>query len=246
MTVLQHCGKRYRGRQVGRYIIGQPVGEGRYGQCFTAQDAENGRLVVAKRYKPFIFWRNKAKNAYEAVILSQLSHASIPELLGIVNEKGFYAFILEYKPGTTVESMLKKQRHRFSDSEIYRIGLRLIGIMKYLHQHGVVHRDIRTPNVLLDNREVYLVDFGLARWADGGKYRFDADFAYLGDFLLHLLYSSFTAGKGGRRLPWHRELSLSEPKIMFLKRLLRLEQPYTAIGEVEIDFLAAFSQEALT
>jgi len=74
--------------------------------------------------------------------------------------------VLEQKPGFTVETMLFKQKYIFKKSEIFNIGSQLIAIIKYLHEKEIVHRDLRIPNVLINNNKVSLVDFGLARWVD--------------------------------------------------------------------------------
>jgi serine/threonine protein kinase len=115
--------------------------------------------------------------------------------------------------------------------------MQLISILKYLHQSGVVHRDIRVPNTLYSDRKVYLVDFGLARWVDETKYCPDIDFAYLGDFLLHLYYTSYVMN-GEKKKPWYEELNLKKEEMLFLKRLLGIEKKYRDIDEVEHDYLA--------
>ncbi len=178
--------KKYCGKQYGKYTIIKSVGEGRYGVCFLAHPI-SGTPVIIKRFKPNILKKNKDKNAYEAVILSQIKHKSIPELLGVINEKGFYGFVLEFKNGCTVKDLLFKYKYKFTKKEFFNISIQLIEIIKYIHSNGVVHRDIRIPNVLINKEEVYLIDFGLARWADNNKYPYDCDFSYLGDFLLYLV-----------------------------------------------------------
>ncbi|OJU08023.1 MAG: serine/threonine protein kinase [Clostridiales bacterium 43-6] len=233
--------KNYIGKQYGDYTLLKLIGEGRYGLCFLAQ-SHSGIPVVIKRFKPRIFKKNKDKNMFEAVILSQLHHQSIPELLGVINEKSFYGFVLEQKHGDTVQSLLFKKKHRFTSKEIYLIGYQLINIIQYLHGHGVVHRDIRIPNVIINSDKVYLVDFGLARWADNSCYKYDVDYSYLGDFLLYLIYSSFKKQKM-KRTPWYDELSLTNDQMLFLKRLLRLTDPYESINEIKKDFVKAFSIE---
>ena len=210
--------------------------------CFLAH-SNTGVMVIIKRFKPGIFKKNKEKNEHEAVILSQLKHTSIPELLGVINEKGLYAFVLEYKHGATVKELLFKQKHRFDNQEFFNIGTQLINIVKYLHKNGVVHRDIRIPNVLIDNGKVYLVDFGLARWANNDRYRFDVDFSYLGDFFLYLLYSSFKK-ENHKKLPWYQELPLTNFQQTFLKKLLGIEPFHASIDEVEKDFTEAFNVNA--
>lgn len=229
----------YVGKQVGGYTILTLIGQGRYGICFLAS-SNTGQTVILKKFKPYMFKKNYEKNAYEAVILSQLDDKRIPDLLGVINVNNFYGFVLEHKPGTTVKDLLFKQHYKFSNEEIFNIGIKLINIIKFLHQHGVVHRDIRTPNILIDQNEVYLVDFGLARWSDPNQYPYDLDFSYLGDFLLYLLYSSFEITKKHKKLPWFDELNLSSGKKLFLKKLLRIDGIYANIDAIESDFVKAF------
>jgi serine/threonine protein kinase len=231
---------RYYGRQIGNYKIIQCIGEGRYGVCFSVE--ANGERLILKRLKPHIFSRNKGKTDCEIQILSQLNHGGIPRFLEIVNEKGFYGFVLEQKHGDTVEAILFKQKHRFTNKEIFNTGQQLLEIIKYLHEKGIVHRDIRIPNVLIDGDKVSLIDFGLARWVDNKRYTRDIDFLYFGDFLLYLLYSSYKKGKQKSR-PWYEELSLTYVQRMFLKRLLKLEEPYKDIDEIARDFQTTFGCE---
>ena len=183
-----HRAQKYSGKRFGEYVIEGTIGEGRYGLCFLAK-SDRGEKVVIKKFKGSILKKQSEKNVYEAVILSKLKDKRIPEFLGVINEKGFYGFVLELKQGCTVKDLLFKYNHKFTREEFLNIGTQLIETIKYFHGKGVVHRDIRIPNVLIDKDEVYIIDFGLARWADNNKYPYDLDFSYLGDFLLYLLYS---------------------------------------------------------
>lgn len=240
--LLAFNSKKYCGKQFGEYTIIRPVGEGRYGRCYLASSI-TGSPVIIKHFKQKIHKKNKEKNEFEAIILSQLRHDKIPKLLGIIHQKNFFGFVLELKQGDTIEFMLFKQKHIFNEIEIYHIGIQLISVIKYLHYNGVVHRDIRCANVLYDGSNISLVDFGLARWADCKQYKPDIDFSYLGDLLLYLLYSSFDKHKNHHNLPWHEELSISNGQKLFLKKLLRLEPPYKNISEVEYAFISFFTSK---
>ena len=233
------CKLKHRGKKYGGYTIEEVAGEGRYSLCFYAKN-DHRQSVVLKKFKPDIFASNLNKNAYEAVILSTLKDKRIPELLGVINEKSFYAFVLELKPGTTLKDMIFKYYHKFSDEEIFDVGIKIINIIKYLHENGVVHRDIRIPNVLIDREDVYLIDFGLARFADNNIYKYDLDYSYFGDLLLYLIYSSFPK-EGIKRLPWHEELLMKESQKLFIKRLMGIEAIYDSIHEIETDFIGAFA-----
>jgi serine/threonine-protein kinase len=104
----------------------------------------------------------------------------------------------------------------------------------------VVHRDIRVPNVLINEDEVYLVDFGLARLIDQDRYRPELDFVFFGDFIIHLLYSNYARTMKLRKQPWHKELALTDLQCLFLKRLLGLDDKYGNIDEIEEDFKVFF------
>lgn len=231
---------KYSGKRFGEYIIERSIGEGRYGMCFLAR-SDIGDNVVIKKFKPNIFKKNVKRNVDEAVILSKLSCDGIPKLLGVTNQKGLYGFVLEFKHGYTVKDLLFKYDHKFTKEEFFNIGLKLIKIIKYIHANGVVHRDIRIPNVMVDKDEVYLIDFGSARWADNDKYPYDLDFSFLGDFLLYLLYSSYEVDGKHKNLPWHKELLLTIKQRLFLQKLLGIEVAYGNINDIEIDFIDEFN-----
>ncbi len=233
--------RQYCSKQIGKYRIVQRIGEGRYGVCFLAED-EEGRRLILKKLKPRFFKWSKDSDTLEIKILSRLCHPGIPKLLGIVNEKDFYGLVLELKYGDTLETMLFKHKRRFSNFEIFNIGQQLIEIVKYLHEKGIVHRDIRIPNVLFNEDMVSLIDFGLAGWEDQRYYVWDIDFAFLGDLLLYLLYSTHKKESYKNR-PWYEELPLTLAQRIFLKRLLKLAEPYRNINDIAADFREAFAEK---
>lgn len=235
---------KYVGRNFDRYTIEALIGEGKYGICYIAK-SDIGQKVIIKKFKLRMLKKNGHKNVYEAVILSGLKDKRIPQFLGIINEKDFYGYVLEFKGGVTIEEMIFKYKHKFSSEEFFLIGIKLIRIIKYLHQNGIVHRDIRIPNVLIDNDEVYLIDFGLARWVDSNKYQYKLDFSFLGELLLYLLYSSFETKEKYKKLPWYKELNLTSNQKLFFKKLLRLELEYESISDIEVEFITAFNVNTL-
>ena len=237
--ILFNNAKKHLNKQIGKYKILSLIGEGRYGVCYLAD--YKGENVVIKHMKSPIFKKNKDKNFYEANILHKINHKNIPKLLDIINEKNFYGLVLEKKEGATVEEMLFKQKCRFNKKEIFGIGEQLIEILVYLHSIGIVHKDIRIPNVIIDDGDVSLIDFGLARWADEKNYKRDIDFSYLGDFLLYLYYSSFKKESFINR-PWYEELNLNNEEKQFIKKLFKMEGDFESINEIKKDFNAIFKQ----
>ena len=228
-----------RGRKVGEYTIASCIGKGRYGVCFLAHDS-TGKEVVLKRFRPRMLRKNRHQNHYEAVILSGMSHPAVPELLGVINCRQGYYYVLEFKEGASLEEWLFKRKKVFSPEEIYRIGSQLFGVLEYLHSRNVVHGDISVSNLTYDGEKLSLLDFGLARYADGRNIRFSLDYARTANVLIYLLYSGYS-GRGDR--PWHEELPLSEGQRGFLRRMLEKEEAFRDTEEAAEAFQKYFSPQ---
>ena len=232
--------KQYQpSEQIEDYTIEKTTGEGRFGICYLVSDGQ--KSYILKQLKRGMLKKAGAKARFEEEILRSLQHESIPRFIKKIEREDFYGYVLEFKEGRTFEDIIYLDKHVFEREEIYRVGRQLVEILKYLHSKSIVHRDIRVPNTLYDSdgQMVNLVDFGLARWINNEKYRADMDFAFLGDFLLHLYYSSFEL-KGFKKCPWYDELQLHPKELLFLKRLMGVNRRYTSISEVEYDFYETF------
>lgn len=143
---------------------------------------------------------------------------------------------MEFKAGNVFEDLILEDGWMFSRKEIYQITYGLLDIIKYLQLHHIVHRDIRTPNVILtDANELALIDFGLARYIDDYHYDKQMDYWYLGDFILHLFYTRKQRYTNLRNRPWYHELNLTKAEKRFIKRLLGELTPYDAIEEIYYD-----------
>lgn len=224
------------GKKIGDYTVASCIGKGRYGVCFLALDPD-GKKVILKKFRTRMWKKNKNANHYEAVILSGLEHPAVPELLGVINNRQGYYFVLEYKEGLTLEQWLFDRKKIFTSGEIYRIGSQMFEVLEYLHGRNVVHGDISVANVTDDGEKISLLDFGLARYADGENIRFSLDYARAANVILYLLYSGYE-GKGRR--PWHEELPLTGEQREFLKKLLEPEKQFRDTGTVRHEFEKIF------
>ncbi|WP_165782757.1 protein kinase domain-containing protein [Bifidobacterium margollesii] len=244
------------------------LGSGRYGVCFLAEDP-SGRRVVLKRFRRRMLRRNAGSNHYEAVILSGLSHPAIPQLLGVVNDRTGYWFVLECQPGRTLRSWLFDGHRTFTRHEIADIGVRLLEIVTYLHDRSVIHGDISIANVLYDDADatdggvagadaedgddgdvargrVSLIDFGLARYIGSriGEVPIGdigLDHARLADVLLYLMYSCENLSRGCDRAAWYDDLRLTAAQRECMKRLMGFGTPYVDTASASSDFRRAFA-----
>lgn len=221
------------GDEVKGYVIEKKLGEGRYGICYLI--LKNNKKFILKQLKNKMLKKSGDKIFNEEKILKSLDLSNIPKYIETIKEEKFFAFVLEYIEGKTFEEIIFKDDYIFNKSEIYDVGLQLINIVKYLHDNNIVHRDIRVPNTILRDGKLYLVDFGLARYKDNKRYTFNVDFSYIGDFLLHLYYTSYDTN-GKKERPWYEELSLADEEMLILKRLFGIEKTYSSIYEVQEEF----------
>ena len=221
------------GYLLGGYKVIRLIGEGRFGICYLV--SLDGKEYILKEIKPKAIKKSGNKIIFEEEILSSIDHPLIPKIVNTIKNDNIYAYILEYKNGKTIEDMIFGENHIFTPAEVYKVGIKLIDIIKYLHERNIVHRDIRVPNVIIDGEEVYLIDFGLARFVNNERYRPSVDFSYLGHLLIHLYYSSFKK-TNKKSKPWYSELELSVSELNFFKKLLGLDDIYKSIYEVESDF----------
>ena len=144
MSLFTRDTKYSPGRRIGDYTVELVSGEGRYGICYVVRDEQ--QRYILKQLKRGMLKASKAKAGFEQEILSSLEHKSIPRFIGKIENEDLCGYLLEYKEGKTFEDLIHSEDRVFSESEIRDIGMQLISILKYLHQSGIVHRDIRIPN----------------------------------------------------------------------------------------------------
>lgn len=224
-------------RKAGEYHVKKRLGQGRYGICYLAADIRN-RPVILKYFRPGTRKNYWDYIQWEAVILSGLSHPSIPEFLGVANSRRGYFFVLEYMPGDSLKTLLFQKHRVFSSQDIFQIGAQLLDILLYIHSRSVIHGDISISNVLYDGLQVSLIDFGLASYIGQEEFGKDLDYACFGNLLLYLLYSGYHGPKKGA---WYEELPLSQGQKDFLKNLLGLKEKFSDMETVKKEFLQNFS-----
>ncbi|KAI8643204.1 Pkinase-domain-containing protein [Parasitella parasitica] len=143
--------------------IGQ-VGEGTYGKVYKARNGKTGKLMALKRIR-----MKTEKDGFpitamrEIKLLQKLKHERIVELQEIMVAKGSVYMVLEYMDHD-LSGILGHPNFNFEPAHAKSLVKQMLEGLAYLHHMGILHRDIKGSNLLINNRgELKIADFGLAR-----------------------------------------------------------------------------------
>lgn len=152
---------------VGNYLLTRHLlGKGHFARVEEAIHKHLDTKVAIK-----IINLNALSNDYtkkhlkrEEGILAQLSHPGIIKLFEIIETKNNYYLILEFG-GDNLCNYIRSQRRSKLEEQVVRVYARqIVSAVSYLHKKGIVHRDIKLENILLDKltNRIKLADFGLS------------------------------------------------------------------------------------
>lgn len=160
-------------KQKDYIMINNDLGGGSFGKAVLLQDPFIDELFVAKMYRPEFddikekFYKNFLD---EIKILYKLSH---PNIVRVYNyyayEKAYTGYIImEYIDGETIEDFMVNYVP-WQDITLDNVFLQLIDGFCYIENHGIVHRDIREGNILIDKTGIVkIIDFGIGKMLKSG------------------------------------------------------------------------------
>ncbi|VFQ68552.1 unnamed protein product [Cuscuta campestris] len=143
------------------------IGQGTYSTVYRAQDQESGKMVALKKVRFDNFQAESVRfMAREITILRRLDHPNIMKLEGIITSKlscSIY-LVFEYMEHD-LAGLLSCPEIRFTESQIKCFMKQLMSGLEHCHSTGVIHRDIKVSNILVNNEGVLkIADFGLANF----------------------------------------------------------------------------------
>jgi serine/threonine protein kinase/formylglycine-generating enzyme required for sulfatase activity len=149
---------------IGRYRIERLLGKGGFGRVFLATDAELQRPVAVKIPDPRLVSESEDVESYlvEARTVAGLDHPQIVPVYDVGSSPEFPCYVVSrFVAGGDLSKAMTTSR--FLYRECAELVAAIADALHYAHAHGVVHRDIKPGNILLDSRsKPYLTDFGLA------------------------------------------------------------------------------------
>lgn len=159
------------GETVDDYYLERMLAEGRYSRLFLAEDRRDARTVVIKFPQPRVADDDQYRKAFtrEAWIGARVHSPYLSEVIEVPpgRQSCLYS-VCPYYPGDTLEHYL--QQHHIDLAKGVEIGTRLAKAVYALNRNGIVHRDIKPDNVILQHPSgLRLLDFGVAKVAALGN-----------------------------------------------------------------------------
>jgi serine/threonine protein kinase/formylglycine-generating enzyme required for sulfatase activity len=151
-------------RLIGRYRIERVLGKGGFGLVYLAHDDQLHRLVAIKVPHSHLVAQISDAEAYltEARTVANLDHPNIVPVFDVGSTETFPCFVVsKYIDGTDLSTRMK--RSRLSIHEAVELVATVAEALHHAHKQGLVHRDIKPGNILLDaSGKSFVADFGLA------------------------------------------------------------------------------------
>ena len=151
---------------IGQYSIEREVGRGGMGVVYLGVDEQLERPVAIKTLPPHLAVDPKIRGRFlrEAKTAGALSHPNIVPIYAAAERNGVVFFAMRYINGESLAERIARLGP-LSPGEVVSLLRQLASALGYAHANGVVHRDIKAENVLLDSEtgRAMLTDFGIAR-----------------------------------------------------------------------------------
>ena len=148
-----------------RYKLIDFIGQGGMSLVYRAVDIRTGHSVAIKILKSEYNSDKEFLERFqrEAQAASLMSHHNIVNLLDVGVEGDFRYLVLEYVSGSTLKEIIQK-RGQLSHTTAIQITVRILSALQHAHENGIIHRDIKPQNVLVNaDGHIKVADFGIAR-----------------------------------------------------------------------------------
>jgi len=154
----------FRGQNLGKYKILAPLGSGGFGAVYLARDTWIDKDVALK--VPHKQNLNFSELLREPRLLAALNHPNIVSITTAEKQENIFFIVMEYVEGKTLDDIITEQGALDVDLAL-DYAVQIGQAVDHAHRQGVVHRDLRPPNVLVSGNGVLKVaDFGTSRFLE--------------------------------------------------------------------------------
>ena len=152
------------GTVVAGYRIERRVGRGGMGVVYLAEHQTLRRRAALKIIVPELAESTDFRDRFlrEARIAAGLEHPNVVTVYDAGEVDGLLYLAMQYVPGHDLSQVLRDER-RLGPYRVLDIGRQVAAALDAAHEHGLIHRDVKPANVLIDGRLAYLTDFGLTK-----------------------------------------------------------------------------------
>src|SRR5262245_34089496 len=154
--------------RIGHYEVTEIVGRGGMGIVLKARDTKLHRIVAIKVMVPELASNPTARRRFqrEAHAAAAVVHQHIVTIHAVEDDRLPY-LVMEFIDGQSLQEKINREGH-LTLIEVLRIGQQVASGLAAAHAHGLMHRDVKPANILLENgvERVRITDFGLARAVD--------------------------------------------------------------------------------
>ncbi len=170
------CGSRLSGLSVGslvdgRYEVLEPLGQGGMGTVYKAHDRMLGEDVALKVLRTDVASTPELTQRFiqEIRLARKVSHKGVCRIHEYGEDGELRYISMAFVDGTDLKRILT-ERGRFPTAQAYDLSIRIAEALQAIHDEGIVHRDLKTPNVMIDPKGFpTLMDFGIAKqWESAG------------------------------------------------------------------------------
>ena len=158
--------------RIGSYELREELARGAMGVVYRAFEPFLERDVALKVLPQEDLRDSESQRRFllEARALARLRHSHIVSIhsAGVLPEQGYPYLVMDLIEGGTLEQLIQREGGHLDPGLAVRLARQLAEALSYAHERGVLHRDVKPQNVLLDQGDAVLTDFGLAKLYDAG------------------------------------------------------------------------------
>ena len=158
----------------GKYRVIDQIGEGGMSIVWLVTDSRLGKQWAIKEIK-----KNARTDTHkviveslkkEANLMKGLDHPALPRIVDIIEDGESLYVVMDFIQGDDLKTVVQSGKRRITEDDVVDWGIQLCDALQYLHEKGVVYRDMKPGNVMLQNDgTVKIIDFGIAREYDPSK-----------------------------------------------------------------------------